>query len=548
MQSRWVGRGLAAGGVAALGGLALVWAFPVYFRADDALHLEWASGHPNPLAAFMPGQASLLGVFRPLQNLAWWSMFRIFGLRPEPYQLLVTLLFLACLGLLVRLGRRLFSSGAGWCSLAAFLVFFPYLVSVVFWFSDLSFLLESALMLGAINLLVEAFAGRVGFGWAGLAYVLAVLAKEPAAFIVPAASGALLLADWGRLDLRLRMRGLATVATLLAVGAAAAVLHPSLHGRRGALLVGGWGGLAAFVGERWQAYSSHLISGVGAGLVALALLGVWLHLRPRHGPRSLTIWIPAVAAAGAAVLLRGVPSIATAVMVGALLAQVGLRRREGVGAVWFAVPLVGLLTIDFVVRTYLFEAAFGLALVAGATLVGLLSEVWADRRRMPKALVLVLTLALGLAAAVATPRLADHLRTRLTALELVSAARLNFRDMVAALLAPACPPDAIVVVDYGDMGLDYTRDILPLPDIEKARRQKTMMTHELAAFLGVAGGHPREVMTLSAFMRLPPGTRALLVVMNSTEDALVHTLLLQQRVLVERVRRGELARVYGAVR
>src|SRR3972149_9978171 len=121
MRYGWLRHGLAAGAVAALGALALVLVFPVYFRADDALHLEWASSHPNPLAAFVPAKATVLGVFRPLQSLAWWSLYRLFGLRPEPYQLLVTLLFLACLGLLVRLSRGVFSAGQGRGALGAFL-------------------------------------------------------------------------------------------------------------------------------------------------------------------------------------------------------------------------------------------------------------------------------------------------------------------------------------------------------------------------------------------------------------------------------------------
>ena len=207
MRYGWLRRGLAAGAVAALGALALVLVFPVYFRADDALHLEWASSHPNPLAAFVPAQATVLGVFRPLQSLAWWSLYRLFGLRPEPYQLLVTLLFLACLGLFVRLARRMFSTDAAWWSLGAFLTFFPYLISVVFWFSDLSFLLEGVLMLAAVIFLMEALAGRVCFAWGVGAYLLAVLAKEPVAFIVPAAGAALLLAEWRGLEGGVRRKG-----------------------------------------------------------------------------------------------------------------------------------------------------------------------------------------------------------------------------------------------------------------------------------------------------------------------------------------------------
>jgi hypothetical protein len=541
-------RPLAAGALAILGAVALVRALPVYFRADDALYLQWASRHPSPLAAFSPVQASMIGVFRPLQNLAWWSLWRVFGLHPEPYQLLVTLLFLACLGLLVRLGRRLFSPGAGWCSLIAFLAFFPYLVSVVFWFSDLSFLMESVLMLAAVNLLVEAVAGRVSFTWAVGAYVLSVLAKEPAAFIVPAAGAALLLAEWRETGTRLRRRGAMVVVGLAAAGAAVALLHPSLGERQAALGTSGWGELVAFAGERWRFYATQLTAGAGAGLVALAVLALWARVRPRDGSRVLTVWLPVAVAFGIGVLLRGAPTLATALTVICLLGLIAQRRREGVGGAWFFVPFLGLLTISFAVRTYLFEAAFGLALVAGATLAELAAEAWADLRRVRRAAVAGLACALVVALALAGARLGAGVGTRLAVLQVVSAARLNFRDAVGALLGPPITVGPVVVVDYADMGLDYVRDIVPLPDLEKARRQKTMMSHELAAFLEVAGAHAAEVVTLSTFMRLPAGSPALLVVMNTGEDRFVAGLPFQRHLVFESVRGGEVARVYRVVR
>jgi hypothetical protein len=548
MRLGWLSRAAAAAAAAVVGALALVRIVPVYFRADDALYLQWANSHPSPLAAFVHSQATVLGVFRPLQTLAWWSLWRVFGLRPEPYQLLVTFLFLACLGLLVRLARRLFSVGAGWWSLAAFLGFFPYLISVVFWFSDLSFLLESVLMLAAINLLVEALVGRVAFAWAVGAYLLAVLAKEPAAFVVPAAGAALLLADWRETSEVLRKRGAVVVAGLGAAAAAVALLHPSLRGRQGAPLTAGWSGLEGFVGERWDLYATQVLGGAGAGLVAVAILGVWLQLRPRDGARTLTLWLPVAATLVAALLLGRAPALGAAVMVACLLGQVALRQREGVGATWFVVPFLGLLTVSFAVRTYLFEAAFGLALVAGATLAELAREASADLRRMPRTAVAVLTGVLALTLTVAGPRLVGGVHTRLAALGLVSAARLNFRDAVGTLLDPSLATHPVVVVDYADLGLDYVRDILPLLDVEKARRQKTMMSHELTAFLKVAGRRDPTVVPLSAFLHLPAGTRAVLVVMNRSEDNFVGGLALQRELVAESVRRGEIARVYRVVR
>jgi hypothetical protein len=116
------------------------------------------------------------------------------------------------------------------------------------------------------------------------------------------------------------------------------------------------------------------------------------------------------------------------------------------------------------------------------------------------------------------------------------------------LVEPSLSADPVVVVDYADLRLDYVRDVVALPDVEKARCQTTRLSHELVAFLSVAGGHERTVVPLSTSLRLAAGTSALLVVMNGSEDRFVAGLPFQRRMVVESVRGGELARAYRVVR
>jgi hypothetical protein len=538
---RWV-LALAVGGAAALGALALVLAFPVFFRADDALYLQWAATHADPIAAFLPSQATIIGVFRPLQDLAWWVLYRLFGLHPLPYQLVNTLLLATCLLLLADLGRRLFSPAAGWWAVAAVVVFFPYLMTVAFWFSDLSFLLETVLMLAAVCLLARALAGEVAFAWGAGAYVLAVLAKEPAAFIVPAAAAALLLVEGPDVPPRRRRRGAPVVGGLMVAAVVIALVHPSLRARQ-VTLGAAWSDLVRAVGVRWGEYSAQLFSGVGAGLAALVVLSVWGAANRRLG-RGRQPALALAAALAAALFAQRFPSWGGVLLVTGLAALVVLRRREGVGAVWFVVPFTGLTTVTFVVRTYLFEAAFGLALVAGPVLAEWGGGAWRRARRAPRAAALVCSAVVIAAVPLLGGRVLGASRAQLATLRLVSNSRLNFRDAAATVAREAPHWSRVAVVDYADMGLDYARDILPLPDVGKAQRQKTMMSGELAAFLAVAGRPDLKVVTASELVRLPSGAGALLVVMNRTEDAFAATLPIARHLVFEAVRDGEAAMVY----
>ena len=547
MVASKVALGVAAAAFAALAVVVWIREVPLYFRADDACFLEWAATHANPLTAFAPAQATVLGVFRPLQNLTWWVLVRAFGLNPAPYQFVVTALFLACLALLHRIATRMSSRAAGWWAVASFLAVFPYLASVVFWFSDLSFLLETALMLLAVSLLLDAFAGRLSFAWGGAAFVLSGLAKEPASAIVPAVAAAWLSAQWRTMEPARRRRGLLAVGVLIAIGLAALLLNPSLASRQGGFLGEGLAAAAAAAARRWRFYSGLVVSGAGAAAVGVAWYSAWRAL----AGRAIGPYLPLGVCLAAAWFLRGAPSAAVALLLASVAVHAVLRRRESAAGVWFALPLLGLTSISFVVRTYLFEAAFGLALFTGLVLADVAREVAESLpRRRVRAAAAAAAVAAGVVAALvfAGPRFLEAVDRKADTVALVVAARQNFRAVVTALLARRSPGATLVVVDYTDMGLDYARDIVPLPDGEKAHRQKTMAAAELAAFLRVAGRPDYKVITLSEFLIRPPGAEALLVVMNRTEEAFLTRQPLERRVLVEARRSGEIAALESAVR
>ena len=534
-------------GLAGLAACIWIWMFPVYFRADDARWLDWASAHANPLAALVPAQATVIDVFRPVQNLTWWVMFRAFRVHPAPYQFVVTALFIACLALLGRVASRIFSRAAGWWSVASFLVIFPYLASVTLWFSDLSYLIETVLMLAAIDLVAGFVAGRVALPWVITVYGLAVLAKEPALVVVPSVAVALLVSN-GREPSRIFPRHATYgILALVAFGVLVVFLHPSLSARQGIRSDTGLTGAIGFAVHRWQFYSTCLVSGAGAVGIAVAVWSAWRALVPREG-RIAGTYLPLASSLGAAWFLRGWPSVATLAIVACVALQLLLRRREAAAGVWFAVPLLGLLSISFMVRTYLFEAAFGFALWVGVALADLTRGLKSDQRGTWSRGGVVAGLAALVALIAVGPHITAGVRENLRTVREVSAARENFRKVVEALCDRRFPGSTVVVVDYPDMGLDYFRDIVPLSDLEKARRQKTMAAPEFALFLRVAGRSDHTVITLGEFLRRPPGAAAVLVLMNRAEDAFLTSQPIERRVVAEATASEEIALLQRAVR
>lgn len=497
----------------------LVLRFPVYFRGDDATYLRWAAEHTSPGAAFDPGQAKLFGSLRPLQNLGWWCLYRLFGLAPLPYQLLLTLLFGFSFVWFGLLAERLFGRAAAVLSLAAYGAVFYFLGYIVFWFSDFTFVWEIFFLNLSLYFLLRAVQQKAVFFIPGIAaYLLAALAKEPAALIVPLVLAAYLwTADRAALP-RFR-RSVLITAALLAGGVLWLALNPYVQARQVVDLSLGATKLFNYTAMRWRFYAAYLTPGLGVlfFFASYYLAGVSLSAG-RDTRRSKGFYWSLAAAAIMALALRFFPSWALWGFFAALAVMLCRRHRAVAGAVWFGVPFFGLITIGFMVRTYLLEISFGAALVIGVALADVLDRLEWRRvireSRAVKAAAVLGAIVLLLVAAFGAPKV----KGKLGALQVVSDARHNFRAAVDHLAANAELENAdLVVVDYDDMGLSYTRDILRLPDRRKAHRQKTMTSEDLQNFLMVRGLPAVRVRNLAWLKKQASPTGAVIFAMNRAE-------------------------------
>ncbi len=524
--------------------------FPVYFRTDDVHYLRWAAAHPNPLSAFLPSENSLFGTFRPLNTLLWWVCYRLFGLNPIPYQLTITLAYGVSFVFFFRFVATIFSRRAAVFSLVAYLAIFSSLTSIVFWFSDMTFVLEVLLIHLSLYLLASAAVGRVTWlPWGVLCYLGASLTKEPAMLIVPVVASVFLATRWTTLPERSRRSVATVVLTILGFGIAWVIGTPSLRRRLAFSPSVGLPAVVDFLASRLRFYGRELLAGGGALVWIASLylaLTAWAERR-RTVPQVWYYLFLAVALA-AALLATWAPHWGLALLFLSFALIAAVRAPASAAAVWAVLPLIGILTVGMMTRAYLVEASFGLAALVGVAAVEFLERLVRDLQRLrpifARATWVVLLALLCVAVSVEVPAL----RVRLHTLSVVSAVRQNFRD---AVLFARDHLDSeghhLIVVDYDELGIRYGRDLYGAGDIHRARSQKTMLGPEVQVLLRLFGAAHVEVRNLEWFRESAAG-HVFFFAMNRSERDYILALGLELDLVYEVERGGEGAWVYRLVR
>ncbi len=520
--------------------------FPVYFRTDDVQYMSWSAAHANPLSAFIPSESTLFGVFRPLNTLVWWLCFRLFGLNPVPYQLLIGLVYGTSFVFLFKLVALVFSRRAAVLSLLAYLAIFSKLSYIIFWFSDMGFALEVLLINLSLYLLVSAAMRTTRWlPWGVLAYLGASLAKEPATFIVPAVAAVFLVSRWATIPDRQKRKVAAVLLTLLVVGIALTIATPGLRGRQALSLSMGLPAIGAFLATRLRFYGSELLAdgGILVWIASLYLALTCWAKRRRFTSRTWHYLFLVLAAAGALLAMQA-PGWGLALLCLSFALIFASRAAASVAAVWAALPLVGILTVDLMARAYLVEASFGLAVLVGVAASELLERLTSDLQRMRPVFARAMRVVLLALLCVAVFAVGPAFRARLHALSVVSAVRQNFRD---AVLFTRDHLDAeghhLIVIDYGELGTQYKRDVRGATDIDRAHRQKTMVSWELRMLLRLHGAEHADVHDLQWFREGGDG-QIFFMAMNRNERDHILGLGLDLDLLYEVERLGEGAWIY----
>ncbi|MEI8140036.1 MAG: hypothetical protein WCI03_09225 [bacterium] len=520
--------------------------FPVYFREDDVVYLQWARLHPWQ-DCFRPSQAVLFGMFRPVQNLTWWGLYHLAGLNPYPYQVAILFSYLAALATFFAFIKTALSTRVAFASMAAYGVAFYFLTYIVFWFSDLTYTLELLFAHGALWCFALAikFNSRRHLAGAIALFCMAVAAKEPAALLVPLICSQLLAVKWKQLNQHTRRYLAISAALMLTGGVLWLLMNPAVQSRQGIPLRQGFDLCSAFIMQRWSFYASCLTA-FPTILVWVAVLFLAIQrvlFRSTHDTLNTLVISMGISIAGA-LFLKMAPNFALLFLISAFPLLILSRHPAGIGAIWAAPALLGILTLEFIVRTYLVETSFGLALICGTAatpLMDRLALLATSRSAQHRKRILMLSATALLALGIGMHSL---LSAKLQALKILSANRQNFADAISFLAHPnekALAP--LIIVDYADMGIVYERDILPLGDGEKALRQKTMTSLSLAAFLPSIPIH-----NLEWWNAHPEVMNASLLTLNVREEEFLNGMALRKSLLREWTRQGTRVRLYHITR
>lgn len=525
--------------------LVLTSIFPVYFHWDDVDYLNWARRHPDPLAIFQPSSSTLFGAFRPMLLLTWWLQFRFFQLESAYYQFLLTFLYGGAFVLFYLFVRQVYGARAALMTLAGYVVVFFPLGYIIFWYSDLSFVQELFWIQASLVLLHRALIDRGKlYLWGLPCYLMAVLTKEPSVIIVTSTLALITWARWKespdwarkRMTWLLPLIGLSGMIWLLA--------SPASSSRQGILDAGTLAGAFEYASQRWNFYAGHLMAHGGFLLWTSAFFLLGTSLLGRRRSKVFLALLLLVVAAGASFLLRKEPGIALGLLLAAGVLTSVLRREVAPGMAWGFLPLLALMGVNGHVRTYLVECSFGFAIVLGLAGDEIARSLPLFRRVQPSR---VLKIAGGVAALAlfALAASSGPAKSKLRALEIVSANRQNFRDITEHLVAhPPSPGTRIAMVNYSDMNLGYRRGIVSMPDEQKGGLQKTIEPHAIPLWLRLNGLPDIEVfVTMKDYLEDRPDS-CYLWIMNNHEKEYVDGLELEMNLLFEASRSGEGAWLY----
>ncbi|MBN2302491.1 MAG: hypothetical protein JXN60_08250, partial [Lentisphaerae bacterium] len=516
---------------------------PVYFRMDDAAYMAWAAEYAYWWQAFDPRVGVLHGMFRPMVNLWWQLLWAAFEFEPIGYQVVLT--FAYALALIVWLDAivRWSNSGMyGMVTIGLWLLLFFRLQYVVFWFSSSVYVLSVLFIMGAFHGAVRWRRGsRFAVVQVVVFHLLAMLTRESSALILPAVYTSFYMQNEHDSAFRrlFPVLGFVSLAGIFWV-----LIKPGLAARIGAPENGRQ--LLGFVTERWQFYGDFLSAGAGLLLWILLALLLTRESRGRTPVIRAILWFAAAVTLAGAVTARSFPTSGWLGIVTGCVAVALFSRKGRLGALWFVLPVVMVTLIEFKIRTYMLEASFGAAMLAGVAFTPLAQRSWdlLYRWLQQKRMMVLLSLVgvLIVAGLVAT----GPLTQRWEAARTVSENRVQFSRMVRILRDH--PRVLIVVVDYEDRGLDYVEDILPLDDLTKARVQKPMTSHWLNLFLRIndPAPTPRGVNWNAWREKYGMQTPALVLAMNPVEIEFLEAKDVQLIVLHEETGRYNQSILYRA--
>lgn len=510
--------------------------FPVYFRHDDARHLELVYDKSHPFTAFNP-TALEFGHYRPMIHLVWWILYHLFGLNPFPYQIVTTLMYGFSFIFFFKFIEIIFSKRIAFFSLLAYFIIFFWLTYTPFSFAHLTAIMEIFFINLSLYLSVLTIQGRVNPIWGILCYISASLTRESALIIVPIVLSSYLLYSWKHLELRKKRNGIFIICFMLAMVLVGIINSPlsNNEGETEAIT-----NTIYHIYQRWDFYSRNLLQGLGVLIwIATFYLTIKNSIIDKTNSNRFFYHI-LILSIIISIILKQFNSLALLILFITLIPSLIKRTAESIPIAWLTVSLLGfIMFISFKSRTYLTDASFGISIIVGIALSDItlnierrIKELQSKRLKVGLVTLVIISLFIGITWFIYT------VQDKVKSAYVVSSVRQNFKDVITFVSNNINDKATLIVLDDMDMGIDYYKDIHPLDDLKKAHRQKTMEIETLEKLFHVMGKRDISVHNLRWFLEESKDNNVLLFAMNSYEAKYVEGLNLNKGIVYQ-VKRGD---------
>jgi hypothetical protein len=516
--------------------------YPSYFQRDDADELVWSRNH-TVADCFIPTQDAALahdGMYRPLRELPWLLMFRMFGLNSFPYHFLLGLVFIFSLFFLFKLAGNIKDDAAAYLTIFVWLGAFQFLLTTLFWFSvAVNNGFEILLATSGLYCFISGFGKSASKVAAGCVLMFAsFLAKEAVILILPVTI-ATFIATQGRDNLKWNKPKTAMYSLLALLSGPLYLMAFPFVTQRMPTANASLGATAGKAVERIAFYGHFTTDGItGVILLTPAIYIIIRRFLTNKSGIDKYFALALVVSVSGAVLIAGAhwyPAGIIVLLVGALAMP---RRYYFLGA-WIFVPFLALCFFRDQVRTYLYELSLGATLLTAiqmSMLAGDLRDWWIARVTRPvityAVMAVVLLSVFGCGVVKAKGQLA-FLRDR-------SDVVMSLKDLTPSLRRlPA--HSTVVVVDYASEGISDT-ELRLFREARKIRTQASMLPSRHADnWTKIIGRGDLRVINFRDYIREPrrylTDSKVFLWLMTAEDHKFAATLKLDTRDFAL-VRRG----------
>ena len=482
--------------------------FPMFFRTDDALQIDWIS-RIRWVDLFnaelnITENSIMKGTYRPFASLFFMICYRIFGMNPFGYQVVYTMIFIFNFYLLYHLCKIYFNSWTGMVVLLIYGGLFYNHFQMAFWFSDITFTLH--LMFSLLSLIFY-IKSKEKLKYIFLSYVCVfagAFTKEPAILIVSAFVFADFIIHTGK-DKYLKKSWI--LIPYVAIGLWLLLISPTIDSRFGNFSESSTS--LTGLDFRFRYYFDFILSG-SRNIIPLLLAVLYAVSLNR------SLWVKLI------VVVLSIPCYFNTYYFFVFLFSFSflfyLQEKKLLPFIfWMLITSLSLPFVRGITPTYLFEFSFGISIMLGYVVNKHLVEKYVltfySQHRKASFIILFILLLLGSGLAF------KPVRSQVKALRLLVETRQNLAEGIDYIKENK---DKIRQVVVPDEGLNDSKEALAqkalISNEAKAKRKRTMEWNDLRAYLPLVECDDVTVVPLSGFKITESIDRSVILLLQNDAD------------------------------